>query len=177
MNRYLNYKVHKESWPTLNYTVLNPNPVNLWSKDEGTQEGKYDHLVHKNVEFVRIQWRKLYEGEWINAWNDDKSDADVQCNTARGQGCKLPWNIENQYFMNGLRDGTWEIRAKVFCSGYDSFATSDVKYSTTEDNLNLIVDVNQPLAVDASVLNDVFKVDFSESLKCPQLSLRKCLSN
>ena len=170
MNRYLNYKVHKESWPILNYTVLNPNPVNLWSKDEGTQEGKYDHLVHKNVEFVRIQWRKLYEGEWINAWNDDKSDADVQCNTARGQGCKLPWNIENQYFMNGLRDGTWEIRAKVFCSGYDSFATSDVKYSTTEDNLNLIVDVNQPLAVDASVLNDVFKVDFSESLKCPQLS-------
>merc|ERR1712132_61 len=72
--------------------------------------------------------------------------------------------------MNGLRDGTWEIRAKVFCSGYDSFATSDVKYSTTEDNLNLIVDVNQPLAVDASVLNDVFKVVFSESLKCPQLS-------
>ena len=48
--------------------------------------------------------------------------------------------------------------------------TPDVKYSTTEDNLNLIVDVNQPLAVDASVLNDVFKVDFSESLKCLQLS-------
>ena len=110
-------------------------------------------LSSQNVEFVRIQWRKLYEGEWINAWNDDKSDADVQCNTARGQGCKLPWNIENQYFMNGLRDGTWEISSKSILPGYDSFATSDVKYSTTEDNLNLIVDVNQPLAVDASVLN------------------------
>jgi len=170
MNKYLNYKVHAQSWPVLNYTVLNPNPVNLWSKDKGTQEGKYDHLVHENVEFVRIQWRKLYEGEWINAWSEDKSDADVQCNTARGQGCKLPWNIENQYFMNGLRDGTWEIRAKAFCSGYDSFASAGVKYSSTEENLNLIVDVNQPLAVDASVLNDVFKVDFSESLKCPQLA-------
>ena len=170
MNKYLNRKVHAQSWPVLNYTVLNPNPVNLWSKDKGTQEGKYDHLVHENVEFVRIQWRKLYEGEWINAWNDDKSDADVQCDTARGQGCKLPWNIENQYFMNGLRDGTWEIRAKVFCSGYDSFAAAGVKYSSTEDNLNLIVDVNQPLAVDASILNDVFKVDFSEPLACPQLA-------
>ena len=170
MNNYLNYKVHAQSWPVLNYTVLNPNPVNLWSKDKGTQEGKYDHLVHEHVEFVRIQWRKLYEGEWINAWNDDKSDADVQCDTARGQGCKLPWNIENQYFMNGLRDGTWEIRAKVFCSGYDSFAPAGVKYSSTEDNLNLIVDVNQPLAVDTSILNDVFKVDFSEPLKCPQLA-------
>jgi hypothetical protein len=170
MNKYLNKKVHAQSWPVLNYTVLNPNPVNLWTKDKGTQEGKYDHLVHENVEFVRIQWRKLNEGEWINAWNDDKSDADVQCDTARGQGCKLPWNIENQYFMNGLRDGTWEIRAKVFCSGYDSFAAAGVKYSSTEDNLNLIVDVNQPLAVDASILNDVFKVDFSEPLACPQLA-------
>ena len=101
---------------------------------------------------------------------EDKSDADVQCNTARGQGCKLPWNIENQYFMNGLRDGTWEIRAKAFCSGYDSFASAGVKYSSTEENLNLIVDVNQPLAVDASILNDVFKVDFSEPLACPQLA-------
>ena len=72
--------------------------------------------------------------------------------------------------MNGLRDGTWEIRAKVFCSGYDSFAAAGVKYSSTEDNLNLIVDVNQPLAVDASILNDVFKVDFSEPLACPQLA-------
>ena len=170
VNKYLNKKVHAQSWPVLNYTVLNPNPVNLWTKDKGTQEGKYDHLVHENVEFVRIQWRKLNEGEWINAWNDDKSDADVQCDTARGQGCKLPWNIENQYFMNGLRDGTWEIRAKVFCSGYDSFAAAGVKYSSTEDNLNLIVDANQPLAVDASILNDVFKVDFSEPLACPQLA-------
>ena len=32
-----------------------------------------NHLVHPNVEYVRIQWRKTGVGEWINAWDIDWS--------------------------------------------------------------------------------------------------------
>jgi len=97
------------------------------------------------VEFVRVQRREKNQGEWINAWEmigDDANiwkrsvqDSDVQCNSARGEGCSLQWNMQRQYFLNGLKDGEWELRAKVFCSGYDSFATSDIRGSVTEENL------------------------------------------
>jgi len=68
----------------------------------GAENGVKDHLlVHPNVEFVRVQWREKNQGEWINAWEmigDDANiwkrsvqDSDVQCNSARGEGCSLQW--------------------------------------------------------------------------------------
>ena len=71
--------------------------------------------------------------------------------------------------MNGLKDGSYEVRAKVFCSGYDSFATADVKGSVTEENLNIIVDVKKPEAIDMRMLHNRFTIDYSEPIVCPQL--------
>ena len=140
----------------MNLTVTNPDPLNLWSSDwmDGNSK-KTNHLVHKNVQFVRLQWRNLGEGEWINAWDmngndadiwkNDIVDGDVQCAASRGAGCEMKWNLERQYFFNGLKDGSYEIGAKVFCSGYDSFATSkEVRSSITDENLNLVVDIDPP---------------------------------
>tara|TARA_B100000519_G_C14244646_1_gene439204 strand:- start:1361 stop:2542 length:1182 start_codon:yes stop_codon:yes gene_type:complete len=160
-------------------TLMNPDPMNLWSKDIGNNNGATNHLVHPNVEFVRVQWRTLGVGEWINSWDmvgedhniwqRDVKDADVQCNSARGEGCTFKWNLKRQYFLNGLKDGSYEVRAKVFCSGYDSFATTDVKGSVTEENLNIIVDVSKPEPVEARTLHNRFTIDYSEPIICPQL--------
>ena len=70
---------------------------------------------------------------------------------------RMQITVEHQSILHERFEAVPEFEQKYFV-GYDSFATSDVKYPTTEDNLNLIVDVNQPLAVDASVLNDVFRL-------------------
>ena len=132
-NRFLHYTASKNTGSYINMTLLNPDPLNLWSKDykEGDTK-KTNHLVHPHLEFVRIQWRTLGKGEWLNAWTmvgkdkniwkNDVEDEDVHCESSRGQGCSFKWNIERQYFLNGLKDGEYEIRAKAFCSGYDSFA-------------------------------------------------------
>jgi len=178
-NNYLNTVVSKESSPYINITLMNPDPMNLWSKDIGENNGATDHLVHPNVEFVRVQWRSLGVGEWINSWDmvgtdsniwkRDVVDADAQCNSARGEGCKFKWNLERQYFLNGLKDGAYEVRAKVFCSGYDSFATTEVKGSVTEENLNVNVDVSKPEPIDWRQRHNRFTIDYSEPIVCPQL--------
>jgi hypothetical protein len=178
-NNYLNTVVSKESSPYINITLMNPDPMNLWSKDIGNNNGVTDHLVHPNVEFVRVQWRSLGVGEWINSWDmvgtdsniwkRDVVDADAQCKNARGEGCKFKWNLERQYFLNGLKDGSYEVRAKVFCSGYDSFATTEVKGSVTEENLNVNVDVSKPEPIDWRQRHNRFTIDYSEPIVCPQL--------
>ena len=178
-NNYLNTVVSKESSPYINITLMNPDPMNLWSKDIGNNNGATDHLVHPNVEFVRVQWRSLGVGEWINSWDmvgtdsniwkRDVVDADAQCKNARGEGCKFKWNLERQYFLNGLKDGSYEVRAKVFCSGYDSFATTEVKGSVTEENLNVNVDVSKPEPIDWRQRHNRFTIDYSEPIVCPQL--------
>ena len=179
-NTYLNTLVSKKTSPYINVTLMNPDPLNLWSADykKGDLE-KTNHLVHPNVEFVRVQWRGLGQGEWINSWDmlgDDQNiwkrdvkDADVHCKSARGTGCEFKWNVERQYFLNGLKDGTWEVRAKVFCSGYDSFATSEIKGSVTDENLNVVVDVTAPEITSVSVYNRLLTIDYSEPVTCPQL--------
>ena len=180
VNTYLNHVASKKTANNMKLTVLNPDPLNLWTRSLGAEGGRYDHLVHPNVEFIRIQWRKPDEGEWINAWkmegdhtfvweNSVDTEPDVQCVSSRGEGCTLDWNLERQYFLNGLKDGAWEIRAKVFCSGYDSFATPDIKGSVTEENLNLVVDVKAPFPISRKVYGDAVIVDFDEEITCPQL--------
>ena len=62
-----------------------------------------------------------------------------------------------------------EVRAKVFCSKYDSFATTEVKGSVTEENLNLLVDVAPPQAIATNALKHVFTIEYSEPITCPQL--------
>jgi len=176
-NRFLHYTATKSTGSYINMTLLNPDPLNLWSKDykEGDTK-KTNHLVHPHLEFVRIQWRTLGKGEWRNAWEmvgedeniwkNDIKDVDVHCESARGQGCSFKWNVERQYFLNGLKDGEYEIRAKTFCSGYDSFAPMEVKASETAENLNLVVDVVAPVAMGDRVM----RIDYSEPIVCPQLS-------
>ena len=154
---------------------MNPDPMNLWSDDYLDGDSKRtNHLVHENVEFVRLQFRRPGTGEWISAWNstaDKNTDsADLQCSNARGEGCSFEWDLENQYFLNGLKDGPWEIRSKVFCSGYDSFATSDVRGSVTDENLSMIADVTSPYPSSHEMYGNVLFVDFSEEITCPQLS-------
>ena len=84
----------EENPPFMNITLMNPEPMNLWTGDRWNSSGiqkmkdgeipsesdqnvgwdsKKNHLVHPNVEFVRIQWRKTGVGEWINAWDIDWS--------------------------------------------------------------------------------------------------------
>ena len=180
-NTYLNTLVSKKTSPYINITLMNPDPLNLWSADfvEGDLK-KTNHLVHPNVAFVRVQWRKLGQGEWINSWdmlgdNPDiwqrkTEDADVQCKSSRGEGCSFKWNMERQYFLSGLKDGAWEIRAKVFCGGYDAFATSEIKGSVTEENLNVIVDVTPPKMTSVSVFDRIATLEYSEPVMCPQLN-------
>jgi len=205
--------------------------MNLWTGDRWNREGvnkdkderneeedenvgwdsKMNHLVHPNVEFVRVQWRKTGVGEWISAWDidwnswevEDQSvektfrnffekypydkteesrrkqaqalfkldvgDADLQCATSRGEGCSLKWNLVRQYFLSGLNDGSYEVRAKVFCSGYDSFATSEVRGSVTDEPLSLEIDVTAPTAISTHVLGRTFSVAHTEPVRCPQL--------
>ena len=100
----------------------------------------------------------------------DIGDADSQCATSRGAGCTLKWNLARQYFLSGLNDGEYEIRAKTFCSGYDAFATSEVRGSVTDENLSLFVDVSAPIAKSWSTHGRVFSIDYSEVITCPQLS-------
>jgi len=181
-NRFLHYTASKNTGPYINMTLLNPDPLNLWSKDykEGDTK-KTNHLVHPNLEFVRVQWRTSGKGEWINAWEmvgketniwkNDIEDVDVQCESARGQGCSFKWNIERQYFLNGLKDGAYEIRAKAFCSGYDSFAPMEVKGSETAENLNLVVDVVAPVVTETSTVDHAFRINYPEPIVCPLLSL------
>jgi len=181
-NRFLHYTASKSTSSYINMTLLNPDPLNLWSKDfkEGDTK-KTNHLVHPHLEFIRIQWRNLGKGEWINAWEmvgedeniwkNDIEDVDVHCESARGQGCSFKWNIERQYFLNGLKDGEYEIRAKAFCSGYDSFAPMEVKGSETMENLNLVVDVVEPFVTETSTVDHVMRIDYSEPILCPQLSM------
>jgi len=237
-NKFLNFVASGETPPFMNITLMNPDPLNLWTGDQWKPSGirkmkdgevpsesdqnvgwdsKKNHLVHPNVEFARIQWRKTGEGEWINAWDIDWSswedttdskgqlvdknfknffdrysndgtesskqdqmqnlfkldvvDSDSQCADSRGAGCSLKWNLARQYFLNGLKDGSYEVRAKVYCSGYDSFATSDVRGSVTDENLSLSVDVKPPKVKSWSMHGRVFSIDYSEPITCPQLQV------
>ncbi|CAL6383485.1 unnamed protein product [Bathycoccus prasinos] len=237
--KFATFVASKEKPPFMSLTLMNPDPMNLWTRDRWTEVGvakmkngknpdpsvdqnsgwdyKKNHLVHPEVQFVRIQWRKTGVGEWINAWDIDytswKNNAgkeknmknfydanpidhssplsairsrrsqlqelfqldvvtsyDAQCANSRSSGCSLKWNLERQYFLNGFNDGEYEIRAKTFCSGYDAFATSEVRGSVTDENLSLIVDVSAPIAKSWSTYGRVFSVDYSELITCPQLS-------
>jgi hypothetical protein len=104
-------------------------------------------------------------------WENEIDDRpDTQCSNSRIEGCTLKWNLERQYFLNGLKDGSYEIRAKVFCSGYDAFATAPIKGSVTDENLSLSVDVQSPMALETTTLSRVFKVEYSERIICPQLN-------
>ena len=84
--------------------------------------------------------------------------------------CSQKWNLNRQYFLNGLKEGSWEIRAKVFCSGYDSFAGSESRGAVTDENLNLIADTKAPRPIAREVYENMVLVDFSEPIKCPYLS-------
>jgi len=170
-NTYANYVASTETSNLFNVTLMNPDPMNLWSDDyvDGDTKGT-NHLVHEDVQFIRLQFRRPGTGEWISAWEAGATDsADLQCSQARGEGCSFEWDLENQYFLNGLKDGPWEIRAKVFCSGYDSFATTDVRGSVTDDTLYMIADVTSPYPSSHEVYGNVLFVDFSEEISCPQL--------
>jgi surface protein len=170
-NTYANYVASTETSNLFNVTLMNPDPMNLWSDDyvDGDTKGT-NHLVHEDVQFIRLQFRRPGTGEWISAWEAGATDsADLQCSEARGEGCSFEWDLENQYFLNGLKDGPWEIRAKVFCSGYDSFATTDVRGSVTDDTLYMIADVTSPYPSSHEVYGNVLFVDFSEEISCPQL--------
>jgi hypothetical protein len=57
----------------------------------------------------------------------------------------------------------------VFCSGYDSFATSEVKASVTEENLNVVVDVTSPEITSISEFNRIVAIEYSEPVICPEL--------
>ena len=83
-----NFVASKENPPFMNFTLMNLDPMNLWTRDRWTESGiakmkkvakirthrliktrlgsKKNHLVHQRVQFVRIQWRKTGVGEWIN---------------------------------------------------------------------------------------------------------------
>ena len=37
--------------------------------------------------------------------------------------------------LTGLKDGIYEVRAKIFCSGYDALATQDVMSSVSDEKL------------------------------------------
>jgi len=170
-NTYANYVASTETSSLFNVTLMNPDPMNLWSDDyvDGDTKGT-NHLVHEDVQFIRLQFRRPGTGEWISAWEAGATDsADLQCSEARGEGCSFEWDLENQYFLNGLKDGPWEIRAKVFCSGYDSFATTDVRGSVTDDTLYMIADVTSPYPSSHEVYGNVLFVVFSEEISCPQL--------
>ena len=237
--KFATFVASKENPPFMNFTLMNPDPMNLWTRDRWTESGvakmkngkdpdpsvdqnagwdnKKNHLVHSEVQFVRIQWRKTGVGEWVNAWDIDytswKNNAgkeknmknfydansidhtsphsaiqskrsqlqelfqldvvtsyNAQCANSRSSGCSLKWNLERQYFLNGFNDGEYEIRAKTFCSGYDAFATSEVRGSVTDENLSLFVDVSAPVAKSTSTLDRVLSIDYSELITCPQLS-------
>jgi surface protein len=170
-NTYANYVASTETSSLFNVTLMNPDPMNLWSDDyvDGDTH-RTNHLVHEDVSFIRLQFRRPGTGEWISAWEAGATDsADLQCSEARGEGCSFEWDLENQYFLNGLKDGPWEIRAKVFCSEYDSFATTDVRGSVTDDTLYMIADVTSPYPSSHEVYGNVLFVDFSEEISCPQL--------
>ncbi|CAL6300487.1 unnamed protein product [Bathycoccus prasinos] len=94
----------------------------------------------------------------------------LQCFGSDGEGCSFEWDLENQYFLNGLKDGPWEIRAKVFCSGYDSFATTDVRGSVTDDTLYMIADVASPYPSSHEVYGSVLFVDFLKKSRVRNLT-------
>ena len=52
-----------------------------------------------------------------------------------------------------------------------AFATSKVKGSVTEENLNVVVDVTAPEITSVSVYNRLLTIDYSEPVTCPQLNL------
>ena len=176
VNKYLYYIASVATSDVLDVSVMNPNPLNIWTSDKyeasdtvrGGWDVNKDHLVHPNVEFVRVQFRRPGIGEWISAWDDSKASADVTCGHSTS-GCGLSWNLTKQYFMNGLRDGSWEIRAKIFCSGGAVEAPMSVFGSTTKENLNLVVDVTSPKPIALSVMDKLFVVEYTEPVICPQL--------
>ena len=115
------------------------------------------------IQSKRKQLQELFQLDVVTSY-------DAQCANSRSSGCSLKWDLERQYFLNGFNDGEYEIRAKTFCSGYDAFATSEVRGSVTDENLSLFVDVSAPIAKSWSTHGRVFSIDYSEVITCPQLS-------
>ena len=152
--------------------IRNPDASNLWSKDLGAENGRYDHLVHPNVAKIQIEWRRTGRGEWISAWNSGSTDnwSGTNCSASRSSGCAFNWDINNQYFFSGNNDGEYEIRSKIYCKGYDAFASSDVRGSVTDVNLKFLVDVEAPIVKDIVVVDRVVSIEYSEEVTCPQLS-------
>ena len=176
LNTYLYFVASEATSDILDLKVMNPDPLNIWTSDKYDNTGEVitgwdtnkDHLVHPNVEFVRVQFRRPGVGEWINAWDDAKDSANLMCAHSLS-GCSLAWSLTLQYFMNGLRDGAWEIRGKIFCSGYAATAPISVRGSTTDENLNLFVDVTPPKPLRTSVMGKLVVVEYTEVVVCPQL--------
>ena len=81
VNKYLYYIASGATSDVLDVSVMNPNPLNIWTSDKyeasdtvrGGWDVNKDHLVHPEVEFVRVQFRRPGIGEWISAWDDSKA--------------------------------------------------------------------------------------------------------
>ena len=151
--------------------------INAWDIDWSSWEDITDtdgQLLEKN--FTNFFNKYPFDGkessrrkQMQELFKLDIGDADSQCATSRGAGCTLKWNLARQYFLSGLNDGSYEVRAKVFCSGYDSFATSEVRGSVTDEPLTLTVDLTPPEPISTHTLGRTFSISHTEPVRCPQL--------
>ena len=153
-----------------------------------------EYLVHPNVEYVesssstgRWWWTTPEPGTWNNdktVWTAFDPDSMFRQNRATYLNTTLKTSIssrarrlaervfakvelESSVLLNGLKEGSWEIRAKVFCS-CTIFRRINLD-AVTDENLNLIADTKAPRAI-ARKYTKHGTVDFSEPIKCPYLS-------
>ena len=54
---------------------------------------------HPYIEFVYVQYRRKGEGEWMTAWGADGKEFNFKCDSSRGAGCSLHWDLEKQYLL------------------------------------------------------------------------------
>ena len=142
-----------------------------WNNEDSGETGVGDNAIYTKVWTAFDPDSDVLEKS-SHIFTYDIEDVDlVSCSTSRGAGCSQKWNLNRQYFLNGLKEGSWEIRVKVFCSGtIRSPRLKGEMLLVTDENLNLIADTKAPRAIAREVYKNMVLVDFSEPIKCPYLS-------
>ena len=150
----------------LRLKVVNPKYDVLWPKVAKEIE---DPRMNSALRLVRVQYRRVGDGEWTTAHNASKQKENLLCGDSRTQGCEFKWDVDNEIdqLMSGFKDGEYEVRVKNYCMGVPALAPTPVHEFVADEKLTLSIDTKKPIGIRRVQMGDrTFGIEFDEPIDC-----------
>jgi hypothetical protein len=150
----------------LRLKVVNPKYDVLWPKVANEIE---DPRMNSALKYIRVQYRRVGDGEWTTAHNTSKQKENLLCGDSRTQGCEFKWDVDNEIdqLMSGFKDGEYEVRVKNYCTGVPALAPPLVHEFVGDEKLTLSIDTKKPIGIRRVQMGErTFGIEFDEPIDC-----------